>query len=93
MLYLSYGYLKIGVDIMSYGFIEPLEEKPKVEKKARKVSIAELILNEFMESRAKYARVSFDKLKDSYKSPAFASRAIGRVSKRQVSSLRQQSYR
>jgi len=64
---------------MSYGFIEPLEEKPKVEKKMR---IAELILNEFMESRAKYARVNFDKIKDSYKSPAFASRAIGRVSKR-----------
>jgi len=68
---------------MSYGFIEPLEEKPKVEKKVyRKVSIAELILNEFMESEAKYARVRFDKIKDSYKSPAFASRAIGRVSKR-----------
>jgi len=67
---------------MSYEFIEPLEEKPKVEKKMRKVSIAELILNEFMESEAKYARVSFDKIKDSYKSPAFASRAIGRVSKR-----------
>jgi len=68
---------------MSYEFIEPLEEKPKVEKKAyRKVSIAEHILNEFMESKAKYARVSFDKIKDSYKSPAFASRAIGRVSKR-----------
>jgi len=67
---------------MSYEFIEPLEEKPKVEKKAHKVSIAEHILNEFMESKAKYARVSFDKIKDSYKSPAFASRAIGRVSKR-----------
>jgi len=67
---------------MSYGFIEPLEEKPKLEKAYRKISVAELILNEFMESEAKYARVSFDKLIDSYKSPAFASRAIGRVSKR-----------
>lgn len=68
---------------MSYEFIEPLEEKPKVRVKTyRKVSVAELILNEFMESEAKYARVSFDKIKDSYKSPAFASRAIGRVSKR-----------
>jgi len=68
---------------MSYEFIEPLEEKPKVEKKLyRKVSIAERILNEFMESEAKYARISFDKIKDSYKSPGFASRAIGRVSKR-----------
>jgi len=68
---------------MSYEFIEPLEEKPKVKKKLyRKVSMAELILDEFMKSKAKYARVSFDKLKDRYKSPAFASRAIGRVSKR-----------
>jgi len=68
---------------MSYEFIEPLEEKPKVRVKTyRKVSVAELILNEFMESEAKYARVSFDRIKDSYKSPAFACRAIGRVSKR-----------
>jgi len=67
---------------MSYEFIEPLEEKPKVKKKVHKVSIAKLILNEFLESEAKYARVSFDKIKDSYKSTAFASRAIGRVSKR-----------
>jgi len=67
---------------MSYEFIEPLEEKPKIKKKVYKVSIAELILNEFMESEAKYAKVNFDKLKDNYKSPAFASRAIGRVSKR-----------
>jgi len=68
---------------MSYEFIEPLEERPKVKKKTyRKVSIAELVLNEFKESTAKYAKVSFDKLKDSYKSPAFASRAIGRVLKR-----------
>ena len=68
---------------MNYEFIEPLEEKPKVKKRAyRKVSIAEIILNEFKESEAKYAKVSFNKLKDIYKSPAFASRAIGRVSKR-----------
>jgi len=67
---------------MNYEFIEPLEQRPKVEKKYRKVSIAECILNEFKESTAKYAKVSFDKLKDSYKSPAFASRALGRVLKR-----------
>jgi len=53
---------------MNYEFIEPLEERPKVKKKYRKVSIAECILNEFKESTAKYAKVSFDKLKDSYKS-------------------------
>jgi len=68
---------------MSYEFIEPLEERPKAKKKVyRKVSIAELVLNEFRESEAKYAKVSFDKLKDNYKSPAFASRAIGRIAKR-----------
>jgi len=50
---------------MNYEFIEPLEQRPKVEKKY-----------------PKYAKVSFDKLKDSYKSPAFASRALGRVLKR-----------
>jgi len=68
---------------MDYEFIEPLEERPKVKKKTYyKVSVAERILNEFKESEAKYAKVNFDKLKDFYKSPAFASRAIGRVSKR-----------
>ena len=68
---------------MNYEFIEPLEERPKVKKKTYyKVSVAERILNEFKESEAKYAKVNFDKLKDFYKSPAFASRAIGRVSKR-----------
>jgi len=68
---------------MGYEFIEPLEERPKVKKKTYyKVSVAERILNEFKESEAKYAKVNFDKLKDFYKSPAFASRAIGRVSKR-----------
>ena len=68
---------------MGYEFIEPLEERPKVKKKPYyKVSVAERILNEFKESEAKYAKVNFDKLKDFYKSPAFASRAIGRVSKR-----------
>jgi len=68
---------------MCYEFIEPLEERPKVKKKTYyKVSVAERILNEFKESEAKYAKVNFDKLKDFYKSPAFASRAIGRVSKR-----------
>ena len=30
----------------------------------------------------KYAKVSFDKLKDDYKSPAFCARAMGRVIKR-----------
>jgi len=68
---------------MSYEIIEPLEERPKVKKKMyRKVSIAELILKEFEKSGAKYAKVSFDKLREKYKSPAFASRAIGRVSRR-----------
>ena len=68
--------------LMSYKFIEPLEEKPKVKKSYRKVSIAELILNEFKEAEVKYAKISFGKLRDRYKSPAFASRAIGRVAKR-----------
>jgi len=68
---------------MRYEFIEPLEERPKVKKKAyRKLSVAEVILNEFKKSEAKYARVSFSKLKDHYKSSAFASRAIGRVARR-----------
>lgn len=68
---------------MSYEFIEPLEERPKIKKKTfYKVSVAERILNEFRESEAKYAKVNFEKLKGIYKSPAFASRAIGRVSKR-----------
>jgi len=44
---------------MSYKFIEPLEEKPKVEVKP-KVSVAERILNEFLESDTKYARVRFE---------------------------------
>lgn len=68
---------------MSYRFIEPLKEKPKVERKVyRKVSIAEQILNEFRESKVKYAKVGFAKLREEYKSPAFVSRAIGRVIKR-----------
>lgn len=68
---------------MSYRFIEPLDEKPKVKRKIyRKVSMAEQILNEFKESKATYARVSFDKLKEDYKSPAFVARAIGRVARR-----------
>jgi len=68
---------------MGYEFIEPLEERPRVKRKAyRKVSIAEIILNEFEKSGAKYAKVSFNKLRDNYKSPAFASRAIGRIAKR-----------
>lgn len=68
---------------MSYRFIEPLEEKPKVERKIfRKVSVAEEILNEFTGSKVKYAKVSFEKLKEDYRSPAFCARAIGRVAKR-----------
>ena len=67
---------------MSFEFIEPLEEKPEIGKKSYKRSVAERILNEFMKSEAKYAKVSFDKIKNFYKSPAFASRALGRVSKR-----------
>jgi len=68
---------------MSYEFIEPLEERPRIKKKVyRKISVAEIILNEFKESESKYAKISFKRLKDSYKSPAFASRAIGRVAKR-----------
>jgi len=68
---------------MSYEFIEPLQERPKVKKKTRyKSSIAEKILNEFKESDARYAKVSFEKLEEVYKSPAFASRALGRVAKR-----------
>jgi len=68
---------------MSYEFIEPLATKPKVvEKIYRKVSVAERILNEFRESKVKYAKVDFEKLKGKYKSAPFASRAIGRVLKR-----------
>ncbi|RLI12031.1 hypothetical protein DRO35_04015 [Candidatus Bathyarchaeota archaeon] len=68
---------------MKYEFIEPLQERPKVKKKIRyKSTIAEKILNEFKESDAKYAKVSFEKLKGIYKSPAFTSRALGRVAKR-----------
>jgi len=67
---------------MSFEFIEPLKEKPEIGKKTYKRSVAERILNEFMESKAKYAKVNFDKIKNFYKSPAFASRALGRVSKR-----------
>jgi len=65
---------------MSYRFIEPLKEKPKiVKKKYWKKSLAQLILEEFLESDLKYARVPYEKVKEEYKSPAFCSRAIGRV--------------
>ena len=68
---------------MSYEFIEPLAERPKIKKKVyRKVSLAERILAEFRESNVKYAKVSFEKIKGEYKSPAFCARAIGRVIKR-----------
>lgn len=68
---------------MSYEFIEPLDKKPKVERKAyRKITTGERILREFLGSKAKYAKVSFARVKGEYKSPAFCSRAVGRVVKR-----------
>jgi len=66
---------------MGYRFIEPLEEKPKVEGKP-KVSVAERILKEFSESEARYARVRFERIRDYYKSSRSAARAIGGVAKR-----------
>ena len=66
---------------MDYEFIEPLEEKPKV-KRRPKFSLPERILNEFSESEARYARVRFEKIQDSYKSPGSAARAIGKVAKK-----------
>ena len=44
-----------------------------------KVSIAERIINEFQGSSLKYAKVSFDKLKEDYKSAGSCARAISRV--------------
>jgi len=65
---------------MSYEFIEVLEKKPKVEKKRyRKETVAARIINEFTTSKAKYAKISFDKVKGEYSSPAFCARAMGRV--------------
>ena len=65
---------------MSYEFIQPLEKKPKVERKAaKKASIGERIIVEFREANVKYARVPFEKLKDNYKSPMSAARGMGRI--------------
>lgn len=65
---------------MSYQFIEPLKERPKVvKKKYGRKSIAQMILEEFISNDTKYAKVPFEKVKDSYKRPAYCSRAIGRV--------------
>ncbi|MFQ6094677.1 MAG: hypothetical protein ACE5NN_00900 [Candidatus Bathyarchaeia archaeon] len=65
---------------MSYEFIEPLTERPRVEKKVK--CLAEQIIKEFQDSKVEYAKVSFANIKHYYKSPAFCARAIGRVLKR-----------
>ena len=66
---------------MSYSYITPLEEKPKVAKRTYRVkSTAQLVIEEFLKSKVKYAEIKGDVLND-YKSPASAARGFGRVIK------------
>ena len=69
---------------MSYEFIEPLKERPKVEKKQYvKESMAEKIIKEFQKAKnLKYAKVPYNKISDVYKSAAYGARGMGRVVKR-----------
>lgn len=68
---------------MSFEFIEPLTEKPKLKRRiARTTPLAELVVREFKRSNVRYAKVSFNKLKGNYKSPGSCARAIGRTLKR-----------
>ena len=65
---------------MSYEFIEPLTEKPRIKKKAYgKISLGEKIIKEFHKVNVKYAKVDFGKLKGEYKSTISAARAMGRL--------------
>lgn len=62
-----------------YSYINPLEEKPEVTRKTyRAKSTAQLVIEEFLKSGAKYAEIKGDVLKD-YKSPASAARGFGRA--------------
>jgi hypothetical protein len=65
---------------MGYQFIEPLTEKPKMKRRMyMPTSISEMIIREFENSGARYAKVSFDKVKGIYKSPGSCARAMGRT--------------
>jgi hypothetical protein len=66
---------------MSYRYITPLEEKPSIAKRSyRAKSTAQLVVEEFLESGAKYAEIKGDVLTN-YKSPASCARGFGRVVK------------
>ena len=64
-----------------YEYISPLEEKPAIAKRTyRAKSTAQLVVEEFLKSKAKYAEIKGDVLQN-YKSPASCARGFGRVLK------------
>ena len=64
-----------------YSYINPLKEKPAVTKRTyRATSTAQLVVEEFLKSGAKYAEIKGGVL-DGYKSPASCARGFGRVIK------------
>ena len=66
---------------MSYSYITPLKEKPTIAKRTyRSKSTAQLVIEEFLKSNAKYAEIKGGVV-DGYKSPASAARGFGRVVK------------
>jgi hypothetical protein len=66
---------------MSYSYITPLDEKPVIAKRTyRAKSTAQLVIEEFLKSKAQYAEIKGDVLTN-YKSSASAARGFGRVLK------------
>ena len=64
-----------------FQYINPLQEKPEVARKIyRTISIAQLVIEEFLKSGVKYAEIKGDALKK-YKSSASCARGFGRVIK------------
>jgi hypothetical protein len=64
-----------------YEFIEPLREKPTIEKRIYKTkSISQQVIEEFLQSNEKYATIRKEVVTN-YKSPATCARGFGRVLK------------
>ncbi len=64
-----------------FQYINPLQEKPEVASKIyRTISIAQLVIEEFLKSGVKYAEIKGDAFKK-YKSSASCARGFGRVIK------------